>query len=163
MNKELEKLRKEMTKEEFIDLLNENRKCPSTYWLTHFELPKCKDEIETCTQCWREAIKYIKFKDDGIEGLGKEAEKTINEQGGKQSKVNYRFDLADAKAMFKLCKVLSEGAEEYGENNWRNISVEDNLNHALIHIYGYFAGDKQDEHLSHALCRLLFAVALEEE
>lgn len=100
-----------------------------------------------------------------IKGVGKDVPIKTNEHGGSQSDVPYRFDLLDPEAMFAMTRVLAEGAEKYGENNWHKISVEDHLNHALIHIYAYLAGDRSDEHLSHLMCRALFAegVALKQE
>jgi hypothetical protein len=101
----------------------------------------------------------------GIEEIvSPDAETTVNEQGGKQSKVPVRFDLIDAKALFEQAKVLHEGAEKYGANNWRKIPVEDHLNHLIMHAYAYLAGDRTDEHLSHIMCRATFAqgVALAE-
>jgi hypothetical protein len=100
-----------------------------------------------------------------VEGVGKDAPTVTNERGGKQSKVLYRFDLLDPRAMFEMTKVLAEGAEKYGEDNWRNIDVRDHLNHLLVHTYAYLAGDKSDEHLSHIMCRAMFAqaVAIQEE
>lgn len=94
-----------------------------------------------------------------------DVETHVNEAGGKQSKVPVRFDLIDAKALFEMAKVLHEGAEKYGENNWRLISVEDHLNHLIMHAYAYLAGDRTDEHLSHIMCRATFAqgVAITEE
>lgn len=86
-----------------------------------------------------------------------DAETTINSSGGKQSHVPVRFDLIDAKALFAMAAVLHEGAEKYGANNWRLIPVEDHLNHMIMHAYAYLAGDKTDDHLSHALCRATFA------
>jgi hypothetical protein len=94
-----------------------------------------------------------------IVGVGEEAPTVVNEKGGKQSKLDYRFDLIDPPAAFALAHVLAIGAEKYGEQNWRNITLEDNLNHALMHIFAYLAGDTQDDHLEHALCRLHFALA----
>lgn len=96
-----------------------------------------------------------------IQGVGKNEPTVVNEKGGKQSKVHYRFDLVDPLAMFEMCRVLREGAEKYGEWNWRNIPVHDHLNHLLIHVYAYLAGDTQDDHLSHALCRAMFALAVD--
>lgn len=96
-----------------------------------------------------------------VEGVGKDAPTVVNELGGKQSKVLYRYDLLDPKSMFEMTKVLSEGAEKYGEDNWRKISIEDHLNHMIIHAYAYLAGDKSDEHLSHIMCRAMFAQAVE--
>lgn len=95
-----------------------------------------------------------------IDGMGIEQETTTNAAGGSQSDIPYRFDLIDAKAMFEMAKVLKEGADKYGEQNWRVIPVEDHLNHALAHIFAYLAGDTQDDHLSHILCRATFALGV---
>ena len=95
-----------------------------------------------------------------IKGLGKDAPTITNEQGGRQSHLPYRFDLIDPQAIFTLAEVLYQGAERHGEDNWRKIPVRDHLNHALAHIYAYMAGDTQDDHLGHAFCRMMFAVAL---
>jgi hypothetical protein len=84
---------------------------------------------------------------------------TTNEKGGGQSHIPVRFDLIDAKAMFEVAAVLHEGAEKYGADNWRLIDIEDHLNHLLTHVYAYLAGDRSDDHLSHAACRAIFALA----
>jgi hypothetical protein len=87
-----------------------------------------------------------------------------NAKGGRQSLIPVRFDLIDAKALFEMAKVLHTGAEKYGEDNWRLISIEEHLNHGIMHAYAYLAGDRTDDHLSHYLCRATFAlgVALQE-
>lgn len=95
-----------------------------------------------------------------IEGVASD-EKVSNELGGKQSKLDYRFDLIDTKAIFALANVLHTGEQEYGKDNWRSIDTESHLNHATSHIYAYLAGDKQDDHLSHAFCRLMMAMGVE--
>jgi len=97
-----------------------------------------------------------------IEAVGPDVPLVVNEKGGKQSKSPYRFDLVDGKAMFRLAGVLAYGATRYAPNNWRLISLQDHLNHALQHLFAYLAGDTQDDHLGHALCRLMFAVAKQE-
>lgn len=84
-----------------------------------------------------------------------------NEKGGSQSHVPARFDLVDGRAMFAMCTVLHEGAEKYGENNWRLIDVEDHLNHLIMHAYAWLAGDRTDAHLSHIMCRAMFATAVD--
>jgi hypothetical protein len=96
-----------------------------------------------------------------ITGINSE-EATINEKGGRHGKLEYRFDLIDPGAVFKLAGVLYEGSIKYEDENWRMVSAREHLNHALCHIYAYLAGDRQEEHLSHAFCRLMMAVALEE-
>lgn len=95
------------------------------------------------------------------EVASRDAPMTVNEKGGKQSHIPVRFDLIDAKALFKEAAVLHEGAQKYGENNWRLISVEEHLNHALMHIYAWLSGDRSDEHLSHIMCRATFAQGVE--
>jgi hypothetical protein len=86
-----------------------------------------------------------------------------NEKGGGQSHIPVRFDLIDAKALFEVAAVLHEGAEKYGADNWRLIDTDDHLNHLLTHVYAYLSGDRSDDHLSHAVCRAIFALAVEIE
>lgn len=88
-----------------------------------------------------------------------------NEKGGSQSYVPVRFDLIDGQALFAMAGVLHVGAEKYGENNWRKIPIEDHLNHLIMHAYAYLSGDRTDEHLSHIMCRAMFAqgVAFDEK
>lgn len=93
-----------------------------------------------------------------IEGVGPEAEVVENEYGGKQSRTIAALHLLDPEVILALGKVLQKG-EKYGRDNWRRISCEEHLNHALNHIFAALAGDTQDEHLEHALCRIHFAVA----
>jgi hypothetical protein len=97
-----------------------------------------------------------------LEGAGPDAPITTNEHGGSQSHIPYRFDLIDGPALAEMAKVLSQGAEKYGENNWRKIpDVEVHLNHLLMHAYAWLSGDRQDDHLSHIMCRAMFAQAVD--
>lgn len=97
-----------------------------------------------------------------IHGVGTDAPVAVSDNGAKQSALPYRFDLVDPTVLFSLANILAEGSAKYGEWNWRGIGVGDNLNHALTHIYAYLAGDKQDDHLGHAFCRLMFAKSVAE-
>lgn len=94
-----------------------------------------------------------------IAGVGPDAAIATNERGGKQSATPYGFTLIDGKAMFKLAEVLAYGAKRYARDNWRLISSEDHLNHALQHAFAYMAGDRQDDHAGHFLCRAMMWVA----
>lgn len=96
-----------------------------------------------------------------IEGMDETAPTTTNDQGGSQSMIPYRFDLFDGPSMFKMAEVLHTGAEKYGENNWRKIVVADHLNHLIAHAYAFLAGDESDDHLSHVMCRAMFAQGVE--
>lgn len=97
--------------------------------------------------------------DHRIGDLGPNSEIETNARGGKQSKLDYAFHLLDPVANLELAKVVAEGVKRYPRDNWRLIEVEDHLNHAMTHINAFLAGDNQDNHLTHALCRLHFAVA----
>lgn len=89
--------------------------------------------------------------------VGPDRPTETNYNGGSQSSVPVRFDLIDAKALFSMAKVLKEGADKYGAENWRLIPIKDHLNHLIMHAYAYLAGDESDEHLSHIMCRATFA------
>jgi hypothetical protein len=65
------------------------------------------------------------------------------------------------KTLIRMGKILDSGAVKYGENNWKNIPTQDHLNHALVHIYGFLDGNTDDDHLGHALTRVMFALSME--
>lgn len=98
-----------------------------------------------------------------ILGVAKDAPRTVNERGGGQTAAAYGFDCLDPQAMFAMTQALEEGRQTYGKDNWRLIPIEDHLNHLLIHIFAYMAGDTQDDHLGHAMCRAMFAKAVATE
>lgn len=83
-----------------------------------------------------------------------------NEHGGSQSALPARFDLFDGAAMLGMARVLHEGAEKYGAHNWRNIPIDDHLNHLLMHTFAYLSGDNSDDHLTHIMCRAMFATGV---
>ena len=89
-----------------------------------------------------------------------DAPTTTNERGGSQSLVPVRFDLIDGPALFEMAAVLHTGAEKYGADNWRKIDIPDHLNHLIMHSYAYLSGDHSDAHLSHIMCRAMFAQAV---
>lgn len=86
--------------------------------------------------------------------------KHTNESGGTQTHLPVRVDLLPPEVILQVSQVLSEGAEKYGEWNWESIGIRDHLNHALTHIFRFLTGDKSEPHLTHAICRLLFAAHL---
>jgi len=101
-------------------------------------------------------------------GTGPDAPTVTNLQGGKQSELNYRFDLIDGMAMFRMAGILDSGAKKYGEENWRNIPTMRHINSALahleaykLHLQGRLSVEDQDDHLGHALCRIMFACGVE--
>lgn len=97
------------------------------------------------------------------QGLSPDAPTVQNEQGGMQSATAGRFDLIPPKSMFRLAAIMDHGARKYAPNNWKKIEIDSHVNHALQHLFAYLAGDRQDDHLGHALARAAMAVELEEE
>lgn len=105
-----------------------------------------------------------KFRDEPtpfvavVPGVGPDAPTVTNAAGAKQSAVAYRVDLLPPRAILAVAAVLHAGATKYGTDNWRGIPIADHLNHAMTHVFAWLAGDRSDDHLSHAACRLLMAM-----
>jgi hypothetical protein len=109
-------------------------------------------------QIWEDARKAQQNASNAF--LGADAPIVINERGGQQSETGTRFDLIDAAAERVLAEVLHYGAQRYSPNNWRKIDVDSHLNHLLNHVNAFRAGDRQDDHLGHAYCRAMMALAV---
>jgi hypothetical protein len=94
-------------------------------------------------------------------------EETAN--GAVQSSFPYKFANIPPEAMFALARVLDYGVQKYckdgtdtTEPNMRKIEVKDHINHAIGHLYAFLAGEWNEDHLSHALCRIAYAVTNQE-
>jgi hypothetical protein len=95
-----------------------------------------------------------------VAGVGKDAPTVTNNKGGKQSKVLYGMACLPPLAVLDVARSLEVGRVKYGKDNWKQIEIDSHLNHALIHLFAYMAGDTSDDHLNHATCRLMFALEL---
>lgn len=135
-------------------------------WCCRKDLEHCEcqnDPMDHCMGCGKcnshcECVQILESQEPVIPGVGPDAPTTENEQGGKQSDSPYRCDLLPSTALLKIANVLKQGAKKYGENNWRRITQKEHLNHAITHLLAFMAGDRQDDHVSHAACRALFAM-----
>lgn len=81
-----------------------------------------------------------------------------NAFGGRQSKINKGWTLLPADALSEIADVLHEGLLKYGRDNWRLISREDHVEHAVRHLLFYCTKGNYED-LTHAATRLIFAIA----
>jgi len=90
----------------------------------------------------------------------REDETITNEAGGKQSRIDTRFDLLPAEIHDMVGQVLAHGEHKYGEGNWMKLPISDHIGHALNHISKYRL-HKDTNDLTHAIVRLYFAAHLQ--
>lgn len=82
-----------------------------------------------------------------------------NEQGGKQSHLEYRFDLIEPEFMLRMAHVLHTGALKYGDRNWQSIPMDHNIGRAIYHLEMALQGlDHSEDHFANAACRVMFAM-----
>lgn len=89
-----------------------------------------------------------------------EPEVITNAKGGKQHKIDGRFDLVPSFAQERVAQILETGAKKYGDNNWMNIPMIEHLNHVAFHIVKHLQGDDSEDHLGNMTCRAMFALDL---
>ena len=86
-----------------------------------------------------------------VEGVGPDAPVMVNEKGAKQSEMGYLFTDFMPEDVLAVAAVSARGSKKYGPRNWSGIEQTNHLNHALTHIFAYSAGDRQENHLPHAI------------
>ena len=97
--------------------------------------------------------------------LSNDAPPSVNEQGGKQHHRPFRMQAIPPKAILEVGKVRYIGYNDlgYDDENYKLIAKEEHIGRALTHLFAYLAGDDSNDHLSHAACRILFALEMEIE
>ena len=97
--------------------------------------------------------------------LSNDAPPSVNEQGGKQHHRPYRMQAIPPKAILEVGKVRYIGYNDlgYDDENYKLISREEHIGRALTHLFAYLSGDDSNDHLSHAACRILFALEMDIE
>lgn len=96
--------------------------------------------------------------------------KGSSELGRKDDQGKERFDLIDPGALRSLAKVLTHGANKYGDNNWAKVDRAQARYFAAAqrHLWAWKSGERLDPetklpHLAHASACLMFLLAFEGE
>ena len=94
----------------------------------------------------------------------------VLKEGIKYDTGKLRYDLLPAIAEQELVKVLTFGANKYGEENWRLVDNHKKRYYAALrrHVNAWRLGEQIDtesgyHHLAHALCCLVFLITPELE
>ena len=87
-----------------------------------------------------------------------DGETVTNENGAQQSFIAADFHCIPPVVLRLLAQCLGFGRRKYGFENWKGISVDDNLSHAMNDINEWRLGDRSEPHLVNAIARLSFAL-----
>ena len=90
--------------------------------------------------------------------------------GLKYDQEKLRWDLLPIEVIEEVVKVLTMGAKKYKDNNWQLVENGNERYYAaaMRHITEWRKGNKVDEesdlnHLSHAMCNLVFLMWLDKQ
>lgn len=115
MSKSIEELTQEMTLEEFLKYVDDEDLCPDDYKL----IPDtaCDDGCtpQKCSDCWKEALKDTKFKDNSLVLFQEKALPILT----KLQKAEEKYKKLDEDRK-KLKAKLKEEMDRYSINKWEN-------------------------------------------
>lgn len=104
---------------------------------------------------------------DYLERIAASTVEETTPEGGRHSLVECALDVVPA-ALLRVGAALFHGErrrevrpQHVGEENWRRIRPRMHVRHALAHVLKWLAGDRSEDHLTNAACRLLMAMEVE--
>lgn len=104
-------------------------------------------------------MSIIKPSEADIKMIGSLEVPAVFASGAIRSERKPRYDLIRKEFLEGLALTLTEGAEKYGDHNWKQGGedfVQDTKNHLFAHVLGLLAGDESEDHLHHAAANLMF-------
>ena len=106
------------------------------------------DEFEV-RYCWRKDLQNMKGAPDMSEFKDR-FEKDKFKSGATRNKIApVRYDLVKWEFIREMAKVMHEGCENHGENNWTNGMPRSTvINHMFEHWHQYLEGDRKEPHLA---------------
>jgi hypothetical protein len=115
---------------------------------------RVKEWLEkTLAQTEKPEVKFSGVKNEYVGGATRD-----------NSKGKGRYDLISPLFLKKLAQVLEKGAENHGDNNWKGgIKYSRLIDSTLRHVSQYNEGMRDEEHLTQAVCNLMFLIHFEEE
>ena len=76
--------------------------------------------------------------------------------GATASKLDVAWDELDMPALRRAAQAMHNGIATHGKGNWRKgIDKSTCLNHLYEHLAQYQSGNTDEDHLAHAMCRLM--------
>ena len=97
------------------------------------------------------------------------SEVEYQKEGKKHDSGKLRYDLVPVDAQREVVRVLTFGAQKYGDNNWRITEPKSRyIAAAFRHIEAFRSGETVDAEsgihpLAHAICSLLFVLQMQVE
>jgi len=80
--------------------------------------------------------------------------------GATASKIDVAWDEIHWPAIRRAAQAMHRGIQTHGKGNWRKgVDTATCLNHLYEHLAQFQAGNTDEDHLAHALCRLMMLMA----
>jgi hypothetical protein len=116
----------------------------------HCQKTQTKDELLFCDPCYSLLIGKVPAK---------EHETPANVEystGATASEMEADWNLLDWKVLRRMAVVMTEGAIKHGYNNWhKGLPERVVFAHTIEHVVQGFNGNTDEDHLIHAMCRLM--------